>query len=94
MNPCDDAYGGAPSPNHNNAAKRTTGKSPQCYKLQERSLLIQSGIEDSKNALQEDIAIMEAHKTGTATLFRPESEITRPCWLRPNQACDGNHKGS
>jgi len=72
MNPCDDAYGGAPSPNHKNAAKCTIGKSPQCYKLQERFLLIQSGIEDSKNALQEDIASMEAHKKETAATLQTE----------------------
>jgi len=62
-NPCDDEYGGAPSPVHDKkrAGKCTISRSPQCYKLQERFLLIQSGIEDSKNALLEDIASMLAH---------------------------------
>merc|ERR1719313_3246287 len=60
MNPCDDAYGGAPSPETKRAAKCTlTGA--QCYKLQERFLLIQAGIKDDRDALLEDIASMEKH---------------------------------
>ena len=57
-NPCNDECGGAPSPVHDEkrANKCTISRSPQCYKLQERFLLIQSGIEDSKNALLEEIA--------------------------------------
>ena len=60
MNPCDDAYGGAPSPETKRAAKCTlTGA--KCYKLQERFLLIQAGIKDDRDALMEDIADMEKH---------------------------------
>jgi len=60
MNPCDDAYGGAPSPETKRAAKCTlTGA--KCYKLQERFLLIQAGIKDDRDALLEDIADMEKH---------------------------------
>merc|ERR1719446_430689 len=60
-NPCQDESGGAPSAATKRAAKCTISKSPQCYKLQERFLLIQSGIEDDRDALMEDIASMEAH---------------------------------
>merc|ERR1719446_267086 len=60
-NPCQDESGGAPSAATKRAAKCTISKSPQCYKLQERFLLIQSGIEDDRDALLEDIASMEAH---------------------------------
>jgi hypothetical protein len=37
----------------------TMGKSPQCYKLQERFLLIQSGIQDERDGLMEAIATLE-----------------------------------
>merc|ERR1719460_2502847 len=60
MNPCNDEYGGAPSPETKRAAKCTlTGA--KCYKLQERFLLIQAGIKDERDALLEDIASMEHH---------------------------------
>merc|ERR1719169_359755 len=60
MNPCSDPYAGAPSPETKRAAKCTlTGA--KCYKLQERFLLIQSGIKDDRDALMEDIASMEQH---------------------------------
>merc|ERR1719335_1462337 len=36
--------------------KCSISKSPQCYKLQERFLLIQSGIRDEEGALKSDIA--------------------------------------
>ena len=55
---CDVKHAGAPSPVHDvkRAGKCTISRSPQCYKLQEFFLLIQSGIEDSKNALLGDNA--------------------------------------
>merc|ERR1740130_2146833 len=58
-NPCSDPNGGAPSAADKRAAKCTIKKSPQCYKLQERFLLIQSGIKDERDSLLEDIATME-----------------------------------
>merc|ERR1719375_1073013 len=48
-NPCNDPDAGAPSAADKRAAKCTIKKSPQCYKLQERFLLIQSGIEDERD---------------------------------------------
>merc|ERR1719160_1995682 len=60
-NPCNDPDGGAPSAATKRAAKCTITKSPQCYKLQERFLLIQAGIKDDRDALLEDIASMEHH---------------------------------
>merc|ERR1719160_1533539 len=60
-NPCNDPHGGAPSAATKRAAKCTIKASPQCYKLQERFLLIQAGIKDDRDALLEDIASMEKH---------------------------------
>merc|ERR1719401_1853919 len=54
-NPCIDPNKGAPSPEDKRAAKCTIKKSPQCFKLQERFLLIQAGIEDERDKLQEDM---------------------------------------
>jgi hypothetical protein len=59
-NPCVDPYKGAPSPEDKRAAKCTIKKSPQCYKLQERFLLIQAGIADERDQLMEDIAKTKA----------------------------------
>merc|ERR1719453_2497268 len=53
-NPCNDPDAGAPSAADKRAAKCTIKKSPQCYKLQERFLLIQSGIEDERDELLEE----------------------------------------
>merc|ERR1719191_123826 len=57
--PCDDPDAGAPSAADKRAAKCTLSKSPQCYKLQERFLLIQAGIQDEADKLNSDIAKME-----------------------------------
>merc|ERR1719262_182399 len=60
MNPCNDPNGGAPSAATKRAAKCVlTGA--MCYKLQERFLLIQSGIKDDYEALLQDKASMEEH---------------------------------
>jgi len=59
MNPCDDPDAGAPSAADKRAAKCTIKKSPQCYKLQERFLLIQSGIQDERDELLEEIQMLE-----------------------------------
>merc|ERR1719487_764025 len=58
-NPCNDPDAGAPSAADKRAAKCTIKKSPQCYKLQERFLLIQSGIQDERDQLLEEIASLE-----------------------------------
>merc|ERR1719326_2658014 len=58
-NPCNDPDMGAPSAADKRAAKCTIKKSPQCYKLQERFLLIQSGIEDEREELLEEISMLE-----------------------------------
>merc|ERR1719326_2118316 len=58
-NPCNDPDKGAPSAADKRAAKCTIKKSPQCYKLQERFLLIQSGIEDERDELLEEISMLE-----------------------------------
>merc|ERR1719476_510971 len=59
-NPCTDKYKGAPSPEDKRAAKCTIRRSPQCYKLQERFLLIQAGIEDERDQLMSDIESVTA----------------------------------
>jgi len=58
-NPCNDPDMGAPSAANKRAAKCTLGPSPQCYKLQERFLLIQSGIQDERDELLEEISLLE-----------------------------------
>merc|ERR1719386_524165 len=58
-NPCTDPNMGAPSAADKKAAKCTIKKSPQCYKLQERFLLIQSGMEDERDNLLEQISMLE-----------------------------------
>merc|ERR1740130_1769304 len=58
-NPCSDPGSGAPSADDKRAAKCTIKKSPQCYKLQERFLLIQSGIEDERDELLEHIDMLK-----------------------------------
>jgi len=58
-NPCNDPDAGAPSAADKRAAKCTIKKSPQCYKLQERFLLIQAGIQDERDDLLETIASTE-----------------------------------
>jgi len=64
-NPCNDANAGAPVPP---GGKRNAGckLSPSnCYKLQERFLLIQSGIQDERDDLQEHIAMLEQYREDT-----------------------------
>merc|ERR1719162_2669901 len=58
-NPCNDPDAGAPSAADKRAAKCTIKKSPQCYKLQERFLLIQAGIQDERDELLEEIQMLE-----------------------------------
>merc|ERR1719217_503760 len=55
-NPCNDPDQGAPSTSKRGSKCVLTGAS--CYKLQERFLLIQSGIQDDRDSLQEDIESM------------------------------------
>merc|ERR1719375_2993804 len=59
VDPCTD-YAEAGKPTATDSAKGlnkcSISKSPQCYKLQERFLLIQSGIRDEEGALKNDIA--------------------------------------
>jgi hypothetical protein len=63
--PCQDVNGGAPSYRHKNTNKCSLSKSPACFKLQERFLSIQTGIEDEKDALKEEIAKLENFRDET-----------------------------
>merc|ERR1719329_883725 len=58
--PCSDPAAGAPSAATKRRAKCTIGKSPMCYKLQERFMLIQAGIKDERDILLSNIASLEA----------------------------------
>jgi len=57
--PCNDPYAGAPSPLDKRAAKCTVSGAPQCTKVQERFLLIQSGIQDERDDIKEEISHLE-----------------------------------
>merc|ERR1719326_48246 len=71
-NPCNDPDAGAPSAADKRAAKCTIKKSPQCYKLQERFLLIQSGIEDGRDQLLEQIEMLENYRDETKQMLEDE----------------------
>jgi hypothetical protein len=58
-NPCTDPNKGAPSAEDKRAAKCTLKKSPQCYKLQQRFLVIQAEIADTRDELMDQIASKE-----------------------------------
>jgi len=58
-NPCTDPNAGAPSMSTKRAAKCTITASPMCDKLQERFLLIQSGVQDERDDLMEEIQKLE-----------------------------------
>merc|ERR1719409_1809982 len=78
-NPCTDPNMGAPSAADKRAAKCTIKKSPQCYKLQERFLLIQAGIQDERDELLSSIAAMELHceetKMGLETQIQNDEDM-------------------
>merc|ERR1719247_2925952 len=79
MNPCTDPNMGAPSAADKNAAKCSLNGSPQCYKLQERFLLIQAGIEDERDELMQEIAMLEEHceehKQGLETQIQNDKDM-------------------
>merc|ERR1719267_430439 len=58
-NPCNDPFKGGVSAANKRAAKCTIKKSPQCYKLQERFLLIQAGIQDERDELLQHIDMLK-----------------------------------
>jgi len=68
-NPCTDPDAGGVSQADKRSAKCTIKSSPQCYQLQERFLLIQSGIQDDKDNLLEEIATVTGRcEEGSAML--------------------------
>jgi len=73
-NPCTDPKAGAPKARDTATGKDkcTLAKSPQCYKLQERFLLIQSGIKDDEGNLVREIAVMEERCKETADTFEKQ----------------------
>merc|ERR1719262_602023 len=79
MNPCTDPNAGAPSAEDKRAAKCSIKKSPQCYKLQERFLLIQAGIQDERDELMAQIEMMENFceetKQGLETQIKDDEDM-------------------
>jgi len=57
-NPCNDPFKGAPS-GSKRGAKCSLSGSQHCYKLQERFLLIQSGIQDERDELLEHVDMLD-----------------------------------
>jgi Mg-chelatase subunit ChlD len=57
--PCTDPNQGAPAPYDKRAAKCTVSGTPVCTTIQERFLLVQSGIQDERDDLQNEISKME-----------------------------------
>jgi hypothetical protein len=72
-NPCTDPNMGAPSAADKAAAKCVLSPG-QCYKLQERFLLIQAGIQDERDQLKEDIATMESYCEETKQTMETQIE--------------------
>merc|ERR1719169_313468 len=91
-NPCNDPDAGAPSQADKNAAKCTIKKSPQCYKLQERFLLIQAGIQDERDSLLSAIAAMELHceetKMGLETQIKNDEDMLSNAQTKLAQATE------
>merc|ERR1719171_452749 len=81
--PCSDPFAGAPSAATKRRAKCTIGKSPMCYKLQERFLLIQSGIQDERDTLLENIAnlktMCEDTRNTLETQIKDDEELLQEC---------------
>merc|ERR1719182_1389484 len=91
-NPCNDPNAGAPSDADKRAAKCTIKKSPQCYKLQERFLLIQAGIQDERDELMESIAKMEQEceeiKTTLETQIQNDEDMLEAAQTKLAQATE------
>merc|ERR1719375_475988 len=58
-NPCDDPFSGAPSTSDKNTKRCTLAVPGNCYRLNERFLLIQAGIQDERDELKDEIAGLE-----------------------------------
>merc|ERR1719183_447417 len=71
-NPCNDPNMGAPSAADKRAAKCSIKKSPQCYKLQERFLLIQADIQDERDELLDEISMLETFCEETKNLLETQ----------------------
>merc|ERR1719482_770607 len=91
-NPCNDPNAGAPSDADKRAAKCTIKKSPQCYKLQERFLLIQAGIQDERDELMEQIAKLEQQceeiKTTLETQIQNDQDMLENAQTKLAQATE------
>merc|ERR1719265_134720 len=76
-NPCTDPSAAAPSAADKAAAKCTIKKSPQCYKLQERFLLIQAGIQDERDDLMQQIESMKHFCEETKDTYETQIQDTK-----------------
>jgi hypothetical protein len=70
--PCKNPDQAAPSTVLKRSAKCSFTKSPQCYKLQERFLLIQAGIMDERDELLEEIAMLDNYCEETKGLIEKQ----------------------
>jgi len=81
--PCSDPFAGAPSAATKRRAKCTIAKSPMCYKLQERFLLIQSGIQDERDTLLENIAnlkrMCDETRNTLETQIKDDEDLLQEC---------------
>jgi hypothetical protein len=91
-NPCTDPNGGAPSLKDKRAAKCTIKKSPECYKLQERFLLIQSGVQDEYDELKEEIDQLENYceetKETLQTQIANNQDLLKTCQTKLAEATE------
>merc|ERR1740138_286979 len=74
MNPCTDKLGGAPSENAGLVGRKkcTLAPSPKCFKLQERFLMIQSGLVDNRDDLVTKIWGTEKSCEETKVVYETE----------------------
>jgi len=90
--PCTDPDAGAPSLKDKNAAKCTITRSPQCYKLQERFLLIQSGVQDEYDELSDEIDMMENYCAETKKTIQKqianEQSLLKDCQTKLAEATE------
>jgi len=72
--PCNDKFNGAPTPDDISKGKSTCtiSQSPECYKIRERFVNIQAGINDEKDNLMKEIAAMEKGCKATRDILQTQ----------------------
>jgi hypothetical protein len=89
--PCTDPNKGAPSLKDKRKAKCTIG-GPMCYKLQEKFLLIQSGVQDEHDELLDEIDMMENYceetKKSLQTAIANNQALLKSCQTKLAEATE------